>query len=115
MYFATKILISALLIGVISELAKRNTLAGALTASLPFISLFAIAWLYFETRDTQKIIALSYDIFWLVLPSLAFFLALPALLKLGMRFGWALLISTAVTVLMYVIFIFLLKKMGINS
>ena len=84
-YYAVKILVSAVLIVLISEIAKRNTLFGALVASLPVTSLLAFIWLYLDTGDSARIAALSTGVFWLVLPSLAFFVVLP----LALRAGWA--------------------------
>ena len=68
--FLIKVLISALLVAAVSEVARRSSLLGALLASLPVTSLLAFMWLYRETGDTEKVAALSADIFWLVLPSL---------------------------------------------
>ena len=86
LYYATKIFISAFILVAVSEIAKRSSLLGALLASLPLTSLLAFVWLYLDTGDTQKISALSSSILWLVLPSLALFLTLPLLIKLGWGF-----------------------------
>lgn len=80
-YFIVKVVTSAIIIAVISELSKKSTLLGSIFASIPLVSLLAIIWLYQENKDTNQIIDLSYNIFWLVLPSLAFFLLFPVLLK----------------------------------
>lgn len=79
-----KIAITAVLVAAISELARRSTLAGALLASLPLTSLLAITWLYRDTGDALQAAQLAQGIFWLVLPSLLFFLVFP----LGVRTGW---------------------------
>jgi hypothetical protein len=70
--YAVKILVSAVLIVLISEIAKRSTLFGALIASIPITSLLAFIWLYLETGDSARIAALSTGVFWLVLPSRIF-------------------------------------------
>ena len=51
MYFLVKTLISAVLIAIISEVAKRNPSMGALIASLPLVSIIAIIWLWRDTAD----------------------------------------------------------------
>jgi hypothetical protein len=89
MYFLIKTLITALIIAAISELSRRYTLWAALLASLPLTSILAFIWVYWDTKDTGKIIELSYSVFWLVFPSLAFFLILPFLLKQGWAFSAA--------------------------
>jgi hypothetical protein len=80
-YYVLKVLISAVVIVVVSEIAKRSSLLGGFIASLPLISILAFVWLYLDTRSLEKIGALSYSILWLVLPSLSLFIALPWLLK----------------------------------
>lgn len=99
--FLIKVLISALLIAAVSEIARRSSLLGALLASLPVTSLLAFMWLYRETGDTEKVAALSADIFWLVLPSLVLFLLLPVLLRQGWNFWASLGISSAATAIAY--------------
>lgn len=101
MYFFIKVLVSALVIAGVSELAKRSSFAAAFTASLPLTSILAMVWMYYERQDTEEIRQLSQGIFWLVLPSLALFLLLPALLKAGIGFPLALLISCLGTAALY--------------
>lgn len=108
-YYTTKVVISALLIVVISEIAKRSTMMGAVVASLPLVSILAMVWLYHESGDTAKIIALSTDIFWLVIPSLALFIFLPILLKCNVNFYISLSISILITALAYGLLIALLE------
>ena len=55
MFNIAKILISALIIFAASEIGKRDSLLGAIIVSLPMISLITISWLYFETKDVDKI------------------------------------------------------------
>src|SRR5690348_1096815 len=93
LYYCIKLCVSAAIIVAVSELAKRQPgWAGAL-ASLPLVSLLALLWLYADTRDTRQVAELSMSIFWLVLPSLVFFLALPLLLRQGFGFTWSMLLA----------------------
>ena len=46
-YTLSKLLITSLLIVAISEISKRSSFIGALLASLPLISVFAMVWLYY--------------------------------------------------------------------
>ena len=109
-----KILLTSLIIVGVSEFAKRSSFMGAVVASLPLTSLLAMIWLFRDTHDVQKIIDLSYGIFWIVIPSLAFFVILPILLKQGMRFSLAMMLSSGVTAVIYVIYTAALKKFGIR-
>ncbi len=101
LYFFIKTLITALVVVAVSELARRYTVWAALLASLPLTSILAFIWVYWDTKDTDKIIELSHSVFWLVLPSLAFFLILPFLLKQGLAFPWAMASSAAAMAALY--------------
>ncbi len=114
MAYLIKIIISALIIATVSEIAKRYSVIAAILASLPLTSILALIWLYNDTKDVDKIIELSSKIFWAVFPSLLFFIVLPLLLKMGLKFGPALLISSVVMVFGYMIYVFLLGKFGVK-
>lgn len=108
-YFFVKVFISAILIVLIGEIAKRSTLFGSILASLPLTSLLAFIWFYVETKDTHRIAILSYDIFWLVLPSMICFLTLPLLLKKGVGFYMSLGVSCFLTACGYGIMLLILQ------
>lgn len=114
LYYAIKVIISALLIVAVSEIAKRSTGFAALVASLPLTSLLAFVWLHMETASPDKIADLSSQIFWLVLPSLLLFLLLPLLLKHGLSFWVSLGLSMAATAGCYIALLPLLRRMGVN-
>ena len=84
--FLVKVLISALVIALASELAKRDSFWGALLVALPLTSILAISWLYAETRDNHLVTRFARDIFLLVPGSLLFFL--PFLLETKTRLGF---------------------------
>jgi len=113
-YYAVKILVSAVLVLLISEIAKRSTLFGALIASLPVTSLLAFIWLYLDTGNSARIAELSTGVFWLVLPSLAFFVVLPLALRAGWTFWPGLLAAILATVACYAIMVPILRKFGIE-
>ncbi len=89
-YLAIKFATTAIIVVLVSELAKRSTLAGAILASIPTVSVLAMIWIYLETRDTQRLASFATDVVWLVLPSLVLFAILPTLLRLGIGFWWSL-------------------------
>lgn len=113
--YIIKIILSALLIVAVSEIAKRNSFLGSLVASLPIISLMAMIWLYVDTRDAVKVARLSINIFWLVLPSLVFFLVLPWLLKMKVHFVASLVLSVVAMLLSYGLIIVLTRKFHLAS
>ncbi len=112
--YTLKIIISAVVLVAVSELAKRNSLWGAALASIPLTSLLAFVWLYIDTGDIQRVSALSQSIFWLVLPSLILFVALPLLLRGGVNFWLSLAISCIVTAAAYFGMLKLLGMLGIR-
>ena len=113
-YYLVKIVITTILIVVISEVAKRSTFVGAILASVPLISVLAMIWLYIDTKDVTKVSSLSIGVFWLVIPSLALFLALPLLLKQGLNFYLSISISIGLTVGCYWIMVSALDHFGIE-
>lgn len=112
-YIIIKTLLTAIIIVAISEIGKRNTTFAALLAALPLTSLLAIIWLYVDTKEASNIAELSISIFWLVLPTLLFFLILPWLLRQHYNFWLSLGISTFVMVIFYIGYAAVGKKLGL--
>ncbi len=81
--FIAKTAITVALVLAASMLSKRPGLLGALVAALPLTSLLVLGWLYAETRDAQRVAAMSMDIFWFVIGGLLFFPVLSFSLKAG--------------------------------
>lgn len=113
-YSLIKIIITTALIIAISEIAKRSTLAGAVLASIPLISVLAMFWLYGETKDVTRVSTLATSVFWLILPSLALFVTLPLLLKQGFGFYLSITISIGVTIICYFLMVSVLHYFGIQ-
>lgn len=113
-YYITKVLITTALIVLISEISKRSTLIGAILASVPLVSVLAMIWLYWDTRDAAQVAALSRSVLWLVVPSLALFLPLPVLLERGYNFYGSLAASTGVTIACYYVMIAVLRHFGVR-
>lgn len=111
---AVKVLLTSLLVVAIAEAGKRSSVLGAVLASLPLTSLLAMIWLYADTGDTAKVAQLAGSIFWLVLPSLILFIALPLLLRRGVAFAPSLAIACALTVAGYFAMLVILKRFGIE-
>lgn len=112
--YAIKILITAAVVVVVSELGKRGPFWGAVLASLPLTSLLAFIWLYRGSGNIEAIASLSQGIFWLVLASLPLFLILPALLKNGIGFWPSLAASCTITVALYFVMAWVLGRFGVR-
>lgn len=113
MLFALKLAVTALIVAGASELGKRSTFAGAILISLPLSSLLALSWLYQETKDPARVSAMASGIFWAVLPSLLFFLVLPALLKRGWGYWPALGAASAATAAGYAVYAAVMRRLGV--
>lgn len=114
LFYIIKLFLTSLLIVIITETSKKSSFIATIFAALPTISILSFIWIYFEQKDTNKIANLSSSIFWMVIPSLPLFLIFPVLLKKGLNFYISLLISCAITVLFYILFVWILKKFGIK-
>lgn len=113
-YYLTKIAITTILIVVISEIAKRSTLLGAILSSIPLVSVLAMLWLYIDTKDVAKVSDLATSVFWLVLPSLTLFLILPLLLRQGFGFYSSMGISIGATIGCYWLLVMVLSHYGVK-
>ncbi|RUM63318.1 MAG: hypothetical protein DSZ04_05810 [Sulfurimonas sp.] len=112
-YYIIKLVISAVLIVLISEIAKRNSLMGAMLASIPLVSILAMIWMYIDTNDTKSAVEFSNSIVWLIIPSMTLFILFPVLIKNGLSFYLSLFIAVAMTIVAYYSVIFILDKLGI--
>jgi hypothetical protein len=67
-----------------------------------------------DTKNIENVISLSNSILWLVIPSLALFIAFPILLKAGVNFYMGLGLSILITMVCYGLTIFILARLGIE-
>ena len=113
-YYIFKVVLTTGLIVAISEISKRTTFVGGLLASLPIVSYLGMIWLFVETGNQQKVADLSKSVFWLVLPSLPFFILLPMLLKKTANFYISFGASTVAMIGIYAVMLVTLRKFGIQ-
>lgn len=112
-WLITKYLITAAVVVLASEVAKRHDLIGALIVALPLVSVLTLIWLAVEGQSVERIGNHAWYTFWYVLPTLPMFLLFPWLLaRLG--FSGALLVSIAITVGLFWIYARALRGFGID-
>lgn len=104
--FIAKVLISAVIIGVATEVAKRHPFWGAVIIALPLTSILAMSWLYAETRDNLLLTQFAKDIFLIVPVSLVFFL--PFLLEKKTSLGFV--ANMALGLVLLVVAVLLLRR-----
>ena len=76
-FFCLKILVTASLIVIISEIAKFNDRLGGIIAAMPITTFLILFWLYYENSSVEKISNhMSYTLLY-VLPTLPMFLTFP--------------------------------------
>jgi hypothetical protein len=113
-WLIVKVLLTAVIIVIVSEVGKVNAFLGSVLASIPLVSTLGMIWMHTEKTPTAKIVAHSRGVFWMVLPSLPMFLLLPWLLeKLHWSFSASLATSLALTAVLYLVSAALLRRYGI--
>ena len=112
-WLIAKYALTAGMVILISEVAKRSDRLGGLIAALPIVTILVLIWMKLENQDPQKISNHAWYTFWYVVPTLPMFLAFPFLLK---RFGfWLTLgISIVITLIAFYIFAKIVKLYGIE-
>lgn len=112
-WLITKYLLTAAVVVVVSEVAKRSDRLGGFIAALPLVTFLALVWLYVEKQPQDKISNHAWYTFWYVVPTLPMFLAFPVLLS---RIGFwpAMLASVAITVASFGVFALAVRPFGIE-
>ncbi len=103
LFYVTKLIITASLIVLVTEVAKRSDKVGGLIAALPVTTLLIILWMHFEGQSDQKISNhMSYNLFF-VIPTLPMFFLFPFVIS---RFGFwgAFIVSVIITSLCVYLF-----------
>lgn len=113
MHWIIKYFITAAVVVLISELAKRSDKLGGLVAALPLVTILTLIWLYVDNQSTEKIANHAWYTFWYVLPTLPMFLAFPWFLP---RIGfWPTLgISIIITMVCFGFLAMLVRRFGIE-
>lgn len=112
-WIITKYILTAAVVVIVSELARRSGKLGAFIAALPLITLLALIWLHIENQPQEKIANFSWYTFWYVIPTLPMLLAFPVLLS---RIGFwpTLLACVVITVVCFGLFAIALRRFGIE-
>ena len=112
-YLIVKYLVTAAVVVLVSEFAKRSDKLGGLVAALPLVTILTLIWLYVEHQPPSKIANHAYYTFWYVLPTLPMFLVFPYLLpKFG--FIYTLLACVILTILIFGLFAIVMKQFGVD-
>lgn len=112
-YLIVKYLVTAGIVVLVSEFAKRSDKLGGLIAALPLVTLLTLIWLYVEQQPVSKIANHAWYTFWYVIPTLPMFLVFPVLLP---RIGFwpTLLTCVVITVICFGLFAAVVRRFGIE-
>jgi hypothetical protein len=110
--YVAKVVVTALLVVLVSEVGKSRTLLGSMVVAVPWTSFLVLLWMRFEGVAMERISGHLVGTFWLVLPTLPFFLMLPWMVKRGWGFWGAFGISAALMLALYFGTAAVLKKTG---
>jgi len=113
LYLPVKAALSGIVIAVVSEVARRSLILGALM-SLPLVSILGILWLWRDTGNVERIAAHAQSTFWYVLPTMLMFLLMPAMLRHGIGFWSTLATCSAFTFILYLCMIRALEEFGVT-
>jgi hypothetical protein len=112
-WILTKYLLTAAVVVVVSEAAKRSDKLGALIASLPLVTVLALIWLHLEQQPAEKLANHAAYTFWYVIPTLPMFLLFPWLLP-RVGFWWAIAASVVLTATCFGLFALALRRFGVD-
>jgi hypothetical protein len=112
-WIITKYFLTAGMVVLVSEFAKRSDKLGGLIAALPLITVLTLIWLHIEKQPESKVANHAWYTFWYVLPTLPMFLIFPLLLP---RIGFwpTLLASAVITMLCFGVFALCMRRFGID-
>jgi F0F1-type ATP synthase assembly protein I len=112
-WLITKYLVTAGVVVLVSEIAKRSDKLGGFIAALPLVTFLALIWLHLEHQSEAKVANHAWYTLWYVIPTLPMFAAFPVLLpRLG--FWPTMLASVLITVACFGLFALLVRRFGID-
>lgn len=112
-WLVTKYLITAGVVVLISEIAKRSDRLGGFIGALPIVTFLALIWLHLEKQPESKVANHAWYTLWYVIPTLPMFAAFPAL-QARIGFWPTMLASVLITVACFGLFALLVRRFGIE-
>lgn len=113
LWLIVKYALTAGMIVLVSEVAKRSDRLGGLLAALPLVTVLVLIWMKIEGQTQEKIASHAWYTFWYVVPTLPMFLCFPLMYQ---RWGFwvALLASCFMTVVIFWGYALVLRRFGID-
>jgi hypothetical protein len=112
-FLLTKYFVTAGIVVLVSELAKRSDKLGAFVAAMPTVTILVLIWLFIENQTAEKITNHAWYTFWYVIPTLPMFLVFPYLMpRLG--FWTSLGAGVLTTVMFFAVIALILRRFGVE-
>ncbi|MET3106110.1 F0F1-type ATP synthase assembly protein I [Oxalobacteraceae bacterium GrIS 2.11] len=113
LWMVIKYALTAGVVVLVTEIAKRSDRLGGLIAALPMVTILALIWLHVENQSTEKIANHAWYTFWYVIPTLPMFLVFPWLLpKWG--FWPTLAVCCVFCIICFAVFAIIVRRFGIE-
>ena len=113
LFILIKLLVTSGIIVLITELVKISGKLGAFIAALPTVTILVLIWMYIEGQPQEKISNHAWFTLWYVIPTLPMFMVFPYLYT-KFSFWAALLFASILTLLCFAVFVFLVRRFGIE-
>ncbi|MES2536638.1 MAG: DUF3147 family protein [Pseudomonadota bacterium] len=112
-WIITKYFLTAAVVVLVSELAKRSDKLGSLVAAMPIMTILVLIWLHIEKQPEATLANHAWYTFWYVIPTLPMFLVFPFLLR-PLGFWLALLACGVITIASFGLFALVVRRFGIE-
>ena len=112
-WLVTKYLMTAAIVVIVSEAARRSDRLGGFIAALPLVTVLTLIWLHVENQPATKVANHAWYTFWYVLPTLPMFLVFPAMLhRLGF---WPTLVTCiGITLFCFGVLVLIGRRFGLE-
>ena len=105
--YALRILVAAIVVVLISEVARFKPRAGALMLSLPLSSLVAFVLIWMNNKDVQMVSSLAREVLLMIPLSLVFFLPFGWMERFQIDFWTAMVLGVGASALMLLLWFLL--------
>lgn len=112
-WLITKYLITAAVVVLVSEAARRSDRLGGFIGALPIVTMLTLIWLHLEQQPESKVANHAWYTLWYVIPTLPMFAAFPFLLQ-RLGFWPSMLASVLITAACFGLFALAMKRFGIQ-
>lgn len=112
-WLVVKFVVTAAVVVLVSEVARRSDRAGGLVAALPLTTLLALSWMWFEGLDEARLANHAWYTFWYVVPTLPMFLVFPWLLP-RVGFWPTMVLSAVLTAVLFAGFAVVMRRWGVE-